>query len=527
MRSTKRLAKYQAPTLIAGVGNVSTPAARPVGWLLLALCLMLVAVISIFPTRANDLWWQLKTGELIWQRGVVPMRDVFSHTATGQPWFVQEWLAELLLFSLYRFVAPEALVLYRCLLPAVAFAFVFWRCRVRGASPALAASLTAIAAYSARPFFDIRPQLLSFVLFALSLLVLEQWRGGVWRRGIWALPAITLLWANLHGAFMLVFALLAVEIASELWEGANGRWNPGRMRALAATAVLCVVAGLVNPRGADAYRYAFLLLGHSQMLNDIQEWWSPDFHDTWSKPLSYLLVLTAAAMALGRRGEARDLLLLAGLIHSTLFSGRHAPLAAIAAAPVLAYQFAGCAPGARRWMLARGVAHAHWRVAALCSITLTLALGVILHARALPGASWFEYCTLRASYPERACDFLLNQPGGGRLYNRYNWGGYCIWRLWPRYGVFIDGRAEVYFDAGYADHETIESAQPGWDVLLRRYQVDTILIPPDGILAHSLSKRREWQRVYEDDQAVIFRHVSAHANTATESKTRGYVEEYR
>ena len=31
--------------------------------------------------------------------------------------------------------------------------------------------------------------------------------------------------------------------------------------------------------------------------------------------------------------------------------------------------------------------------------------------------------------------------------NHYNWGGYFIWKLYPQYRVFMDGRADVYGDA--------------------------------------------------------------------------------
>src|SRR5215211_1914720 len=71
-------------------------------WLLPALCLLMVVVYALEPSIAADLWWQLKTGELIWTTGRVPHSDVFSHTSAGHPWQVQEWLSELIFYGLYH-----------------------------------------------------------------------------------------------------------------------------------------------------------------------------------------------------------------------------------------------------------------------------------------------------------------------------------------------------------------------------------------------------------------------------------------
>src|SRR5262249_32711974 len=150
-------------------------AARWMGWILPSLCLVLVASMSVYRNEVSDLWWQLKTGELIWTSGHVPHQDVFSHTAGGQPWYVQEWLSEFTFYALYRLLSPDSLVAVRMLLPALACGLTLWSCRLRGASPGLAAAVTAAAAYAARPFFDFRPQLFTYVFLALSLALLEQW----------------------------------------------------------------------------------------------------------------------------------------------------------------------------------------------------------------------------------------------------------------------------------------------------------------------------------------------------------------
>ncbi len=42
---------------------------------------------------------------------------------------------------------------------------------------------------------------------------------------------------------------------------------------------------------------------------------------------------------------------------------------------------------------------------------------------------------------------MLVQKPPQPIYNEYIWGGYLIWRLYPDYRVYIDGRADVYGDS--------------------------------------------------------------------------------
>jgi hypothetical protein len=513
MKSKDRLAAYRAPQLVGANPHARAPLLSWTVWLLPALALLLIASMSIFQLGAYDLWWQLKTGELIWTSRSVPHEDVFSHTAAGHPWYVQEWLAEVFFYGLYRLLSPEGLVAFKILALSAAFGVVVWRCWLRSGSPVLAAAITTLAACAARTFFDIRPHLFSYVLLSVTLLILEQWRRGKWERALWLLPPIALLWVNLHGAFMLIFAILGVEIAAELWEWISGQRDGRRLRPLLGVFLLCAAAGLLNPNGLDGYRYAFLLLRHEQMLNDIAEWASPDFHGNWTKAFGFLILLLTLGPTLDRRGSPRDLLLMAGLLHSALFSVRHVPLFAIACAPIVVERLAAFGQRLEHWMTARRWSCAPWRTAATTGLGIVFCCGIGINARRLPEGSWFDYCTRSETFPAKACDYLLANEPGGKLFNPYAWGGYCIWRLWPRYQVFIDGRAEVYFDSGYAEYFEMEAQKPGWEENLHRREVDIVLMQSDALPVGGFLENPAWRCVYTDDQAIIFKRVARTASS--------------
>ena len=49
-----------------------------------------------------DVWWHLRTGQLILQNHSLFHTDPYSFTRFGQPWINHEWLSEVLLFGIYR-----------------------------------------------------------------------------------------------------------------------------------------------------------------------------------------------------------------------------------------------------------------------------------------------------------------------------------------------------------------------------------------------------------------------------------------
>src|SRR5438067_3649085 len=88
--------------------------------LLVGAALVLFALWAINPVPCSDLWWQLKTGELIWIERAIPRTDRFSFMAAGRPWIIQEWATELMFYLLYAKVSAAALVLFKLLAFAAA-----------------------------------------------------------------------------------------------------------------------------------------------------------------------------------------------------------------------------------------------------------------------------------------------------------------------------------------------------------------------------------------------------------------------
>ena len=110
----------------------------------------------------------------------------------------------------------------------------------------------------------------------------------------------------------------------------------------------------------------------------------------------------------------------------------------------------------------------------------------------------------QASLPDAAVDFIETEQPVGPLFNSYNWGGYLIFRLWPDYLVYIDGRTDLYGDAFIRRYLGVMLADDGWQQVLDDDGINLILIENNSVLDKFLRTGSDWRELYRDEMAVIF-----------------------
>ncbi len=81
-------------------------------------------------------------------------------------------------------------------------------------------------------------------------------------------------------------------------------------------------------------------------------------------------------------------------------------------------------------------------------------------------------------------------------------GGYLIWRQVP---VFVDGRAELYgetFEMAYYRALQLKDVD-GFLDLLKRYDIDAVMLDPTTPASTFLDHIDGWRRLYADDRVVV------------------------
>ncbi len=448
-----------------------------------------------------DLWWHLRTGQLIVENHRLFHADPYSFTKFGQPWIDHEWLSQILIFGLYKSVGWGGLIAAFAALISFAFFFVFLRSKGK---PYVAGTMTVWGAIASVPSWGVRPQMFTLFLASLLLFILERSDQQV--RRLWWTPPLMLLWVNLHAGYALGVAFLLIFLLGEAVELAWGQPPKpdasARLKTLAAVTVASIAVVPLGPYGTAMYRYPLQTVHSRAMLAYIGEWQSPDFHQLKYLPALCLVLACLAVPALSpRRLRARELLLLAFTLGAALRSVRHVPIFALAAVPLLsavlqarfeqmkALPFDHPSPLTQRKLIVN--------LLVLCALLgfVTVRVATVVSRQGAMEAKEF---------PAAAVRFLEVARTPAPLMNHYNWGGYFIWRLYPRYRVYIDGRADVYGDSFLQEFaSTYYLRGSAWRSGLERWGIETVVSPPDAPLVTALSSLPGWKVVFSDPQATV------------------------
>ncbi|NEV80481.1 hypothetical protein DYI24_25935, partial [Rhodopseudomonas sp. BR0C11] len=148
----------------------------------------------------SDSYWQIETGRWILAHGTVPTVDSFSFSKAGEPWQSSSWLAQVI-FALAMQAGWAGPVIVTALAVAAALA-MFTAYLERYASALVTATLALGVMVLIMPHVLARPHM-------LTLPVMVAWFIGLIdaadRKAAppWALLLVMVLWANLHGGFVL------------------------------------------------------------------------------------------------------------------------------------------------------------------------------------------------------------------------------------------------------------------------------------------------------------------------------------
>ena len=461
--------------------------------------------LSLRPIIDPDFWWHLRTGQLMEQTSAILRVDPFSWTARGNPWITHEWLSELFINQIYKLGSYQLLTITFSLLITASLFFSYLRCPPES-KPYVAGFSLLLGALASGPLWGVRPQMITLLFTSIFLYLLDRYRRNGQFSTLIPIPLIMLLWVNLHAGYILGIAVEMTYILGWMIELAILKFGKKESIDKITKNKFLILVGVlgasllvmpINPSGLRIFTYPFKTLFDPAMQKYIQEWFSPDFHQLMWQPLALLiLALIGAGMIGNHRISITKILLTLGFGFAALRSARHVPLFAIVVIPVLAEQLSSLikiVPSAQapsrlfRWM----------NTLLIRAIALVMVLTLIQ----LPGK---QEEAVAINYPQDAVEWIVKNKPQGRLFNSYNWGGYLIWRLYPAYPVYIDGRADLYGGKFLSDYMDIASAKLGWEEKLSQENLQIVLVESDSKLADALRQSSAWNISFEDKVSVIF-----------------------
>lgn len=484
------------------------------------LCTLVFTTLSVRLLEDAGIGWHIRTGQIILATRQFPRRDPFSSTMAGMPWFAWEWLYDVVVGGFDSGIGLNGVVWFNAVVIAAVFAGLFQWLMRRGVNVLVSVLLVLLAVSASMLHFLARPHvvtwLFAFIWFAiLDTSERDAFNGSRPRtRWLWSLPLIMLVWVNMHGGFVVGFLLLGIYWISACWT--RWRTKPGRIEAefagIAAArrawelfwlAIICAAMSLLNPYGWNLHRHIFAYLSSRFLMNHIQEFQSPDFHGWAQRCFLILLLITVVALAARvRRLRASELLVLLFSIYSGLYAARNIPVASILLVMVIGPSVCtGSAVGlfSRVGLLQSSLRGHGWPV-----IATVLTLAVAAGGGRVGAARLIDAHFDPQRMPVGAVDYLAQHDPGGTVLSPDFWGGYLVYRLYPREQVVVDDRHDLYGEAFFKSYLKMYRGEAGWQEFLQKHRSGCLIFPPAAAITSLLRESPGWKPVYEDDVAIIF-----------------------
>jgi hypothetical protein len=456
-------------------------------WTLIAWVVPAVAVL-LARLPVNDLAYQVRAGALMLARGQVLRTDPFTFTVFGARWVDQQWGAQILLDALHRLFGWPGLVIVRAMLVSAAFGVTYAWTRRACHDAMVAACLTLgalVVAILLPGTLSLRPQLLAVVPFLLTIWIVRE-RAARPRRLLW-LPVIALVWANLHGSFVLLPLIVGIAFVADV----VGRTSTRRWTGLATLAG--VLVPLVNPWGPGVYGY-LIRLSTAPIVRQVIDEWRPMWRQWPAGPV--FLVVVAVAIVLLLRGALRrptleEALGLAVFTAFAVASGRNLLWWSLYVPPVVGGMWALRDDRAADRSPAASV------VAAV--LVLLLVFGLVRVVTVQPPEALL-------SEAPRGITWELARVADpqSRVFNGW-WGSWFEFAI-PRLLMFTDARAEIFPDSVWDDFFRISDGHPEWDTTLDRWHIDIVVASADhqGALIPLLERDPDWRETYRDQEGAVF-----------------------
>ena len=453
----------------------------------------LIGVSLFLAIQPQDFWWLMRVGQETIQNGAVSVTDTISWSQAGQPIVYQQWLSGVLLYLAYETGGAACTLLLRGILIAFTYAVIWFMVR-EVSTPRFASALVFVLGVVTANNWSVRSQLFAYPLFVLCLWSLLRWQNGD-KKYVWILPVSALLWANLHGSFILPFVLAGAALV----------FGKGDRKSLAIALALMIPATLINPRGIGVWNYfVFMLNSPSDHLFAFE--WAPPRNEGWQMNIFFAWMLGFAPLAAfsSRKLSIFEWVLYLGFGWLALTGLRYVIWFLFVVAVFTAALLSG-------WL--KNSAEPKQIFPAL-----NFSLGIFLliipliflpnFREAWMGDSAPVYET--PTTPLSATEWLVGHPEAcSNLWADYSFGGYLSFAM-PSCRPWMDSRFNAYPPEQWTEYVQVSRAE-NWQTMFDRENINLLMLSraAQPKLVDAVTSSQLWCEEYRDDVAVIFSRCEA------------------
>lgn len=442
-----------------------------------------------------DLGRHLRNGELVVSGGHIPDTNHYSYTDPDFPTLCHHWAAGVLFYWIWKAWGFLGLSAFYGAVLFVTWAIFTWTAARTGSlRSALAAAALALPLLAYRT--EIRPEGLTTLFLAAEFFLLYSFRQGRLNgRWLWVIPAVHLVWVNVHILFVIGLCLTGIFMLDALV-----REGPGRgFRLLAAVLLASLALSCVNPYGLEGVLQPFNIFkvyGYRLAENQTVFFMIKRFPGRTIYGYFLLLWGLAGFLFVLRLIKERDwrgsflpfalwaffgLMACQAVRAIAMFGLFFIPLAAENWERAIAAWAGGRAPAFHRLTAAAAAL-----LIGLSAVVPYFFLspvrkysslidnpkyrGVLYYILARPGI-WGGL----APGVNGSAEFFRKNRLLGPVFNNYDIGGYFIFHLFPAERPFVDNRPEAYPEDFFRKtYGPMQEDDKVWDEMCRKYKFELI-----------------------------------------------------
>jgi hypothetical protein len=239
-------------------------------------------------------------------------------------------------------------------------------------------------------------------------------------------------------------------------------------------------------------------------MDHIEEFQSPNFHGIAQRCFLALLLITVAVLALrGRELRMSQGLIVFFALYAGLYASRNIPVSCVLLAMVVG-PLVSSARLSRGFVQRMADVEVRQRGHLWPILAMVVTVSIAANGGRLGSGLLMDGHFDPERMPVRAVNYLEQHEVSGPVLSPDYWGGYLIYRLYPKSRVVVDDRHDLYGAEFFKSYLKMMHVERGWDEFLRMHPVSCVLLPKDGALANILPVTQGWKQIYADEVAIAF-----------------------
>ena len=527
----------------------------------LAIVCIIMFCIAISPvTMQNDTYYTVKIGEDILNYGIDGEDHYSWHEDLAYEY--PHWLYDVIMNFIYKIGGWEGIYISTLVLASILGLVMYFTNVKMCKNHIIPFVLTIGALYLMKSYIAARAQLVTFILFSLTVFFIERFLKNRKMGYAIGLILISLLIANLHVAvwpFYFVLFMPAIveylicvildldlilrirkliyivkrkifknkpdklnileekikkvdnQIATTRELRAENRRHPYKIKIkrnknvkfLILVMLIAALMGVCTPLGNTPYTYLPKTMNGNTTQNINEH--LPLTLIKQKDVLITVAVVIAILMLTDIKIRLKDLLMFGGLVVLMLMSRRQISIFALIGLTVACkILVAFC----MRYKCMDDLKRLFKEMTSKYGIIITICIFIIISVKIYKPKMDDSFVD-ESSYPVQACDYILENIDleNARFYNEYNYGSYMLFRGIP---VFIDSRADLYtpeFNPGCTvcdDFLNISNIGTYCENKFDEYDITHVICYKNAKLNMFLSRNYEYKELYSDEKFVVY-----------------------